>query len=158
MPELRWDGKYGADGSKTRPVRVALPFQDVETVNESAQERSLMLDLFARNEPGEWRNRLIWGDKKYVLPALREELGGTVDLIYLAPPFVVHYVKAVLDEVFGVGAFQREIVWRIGWVSGYKSVAKNWIRNHDTVLFYVRTPGTFTFNNLSGLDLRARCT
>jgi len=52
-----WDGKYGADGSKTRPVRVALPFQDVETVNESAQERSLMLDLFARNEPREWTMR-----------------------------------------------------------------------------------------------------
>jgi hypothetical protein len=57
LPELVWDGKYGADGSKTRPVRVALPFQDVETVNESAQERSLMLDLFARNEPREWTMR-----------------------------------------------------------------------------------------------------
>jgi hypothetical protein len=40
LPELVWDGKYSADGSKTRPVRVALPFQDVETVNESAQERA----------------------------------------------------------------------------------------------------------------------
>jgi hypothetical protein len=57
LPELVWDGKYGADGSKTRPVRVALPFQDVVTVNESAQERSLMLDLFARNEPREWTMR-----------------------------------------------------------------------------------------------------
>lgn len=87
MPELVWDGKYGADGSRTRPVRVALPFQDVETVNESAQERSLMLDLFARNEPREWRNRLIWGDKKYVLPSLLPEFAGKVDLIYIDPPF-----------------------------------------------------------------------
>jgi adenine-specific DNA-methyltransferase len=87
LPELVWDGKYGSDGAKTRPVRMALPFQDVETVNESAQERSLMLDLFARNEPREWRNRLIWGDKKYVLPSLLPEFAGKVDLIYIDPPF-----------------------------------------------------------------------
>ena len=61
MTELIWDGKYGPDGKKTRPVRVALPFQDVETVNESAQTRNLMLDVFARNQLPDWRNRLIWG-------------------------------------------------------------------------------------------------
>lgn len=47
-----------------------------------------------------------------------------------------HYIKVVLDEVFGEGKFEREIVWRIGWVSGYKTAAANWIRNHDVVLFY----------------------
>lgn len=102
MPELVWDGKYGADGSKTRPVRVALPFQDVETVNESAQERSLMLDLFARNEPGEWRNRLIWGDKKYALPSLLPEFAGKVNLIYIDPPFATgadfSYTAKISDD------------------------------------------------------------
>jgi DNA modification methylase len=49
-----------------------------------------------------------------------------------------HYAKVVLDEVFGPDAFQREIVWRIGWVSGFKSRAKNWIRNHDVILFYAK--------------------
>jgi adenine-specific DNA-methyltransferase len=65
---------------------VALPFQTVETVNESAQDRQR--SLFA---PGfreeEWRNRLIWGDKKYVLPSLLAELAGKVNLIYIDPPF-----------------------------------------------------------------------
>jgi DNA methylase len=51
---------------------------------------------------------------------------------------VVHYAKVLLDEVFGRDAFQREIVWRIGWVSGFKSRANNWIRNHDVILFYVK--------------------
>jgi DNA methylase len=53
-------------------------------------------------------------------------------------PHVAHYAKVVLDEVLGPGAFQREIIWRIGWVSGFKSRAKNWIRNHDVILFYVK--------------------
>ena len=39
MPELIWDGKYDATGNRTAPLRVALPFQTVETVNESMQER-----------------------------------------------------------------------------------------------------------------------
>lgn len=49
-----------------------------------------------------------------------------------------HYIKVVLDEVFGEDKFEREIVWRIGWVSGYKTKAENWIRNHDVLLFYRR--------------------
>jgi adenine-specific DNA-methyltransferase len=59
---------------------------------------------------------------------------------------VGHYVKLVLDEVFGSSSFQREIIWRIGWVSGYKSAAKNWVRNHDTILYYVKNPSHFVFN------------
>jgi DNA modification methylase len=61
-------------------------------------------------------------------------------------PTVGHMAKLLLDEVFGAGCFQREIVWRIGWVSGFKSKAKNWIRNHDLIYFYVKDPSSFTFN------------
>ena len=60
---------------------------------------------------------------------------------------VGHYVKIIMDEIFGKEPFfQREIIWRIGWVSGYKTAVKNWIRNHDTILYYVRNPDKFTFN------------
>jgi hypothetical protein len=37
--ELIWEGKYDAQGRRVAPLRVALPFQTVETVNESAQDR-----------------------------------------------------------------------------------------------------------------------
>ena len=87
MTELIWEGKYNQDGKKNGPVRIALPFQTVETVNETAQDRGRMLDMFAKGKPGEWRNRLIWGDKKYVLPSLLPEFAGKVNLIYIDPPF-----------------------------------------------------------------------
>lgn len=58
----------------------------------------------------------------------------------------VHYCKVMMDEIFGKENFQREIIWRMGWVSGYKTMAKNWIRNHDTILFYTKDPKNFTFN------------
>ncbi len=87
--ELIWAGKYDATGRKVAPVRVKLPFQTVETVNESVQQRQFALDLFSTGREAEWRNRLIWGDKKYVLPAPLEEFAGQVDLIYIDPPFNV---------------------------------------------------------------------
>src|SRR6266699_1095270 len=86
MTELIWEGKY-VDGKRQSPVRVALPFQTIETVNESAADRRRTLDLFSTGRPSEWRNRLIWGDKKYVLPSLLPEFAGQVDLIYIDPPF-----------------------------------------------------------------------
>ena len=89
MVELIWEGKYDENGRRTAPLRLQLPFQTVETVNESAQERQMALDLFSAGRPPEWRNRLIWGDKKYVLPALMDEFAGQVDLIYIDPPFHV---------------------------------------------------------------------
>jgi len=87
MTELIWDGKYDDKGQKVAPPRIALPFQTVETVNESAADRDRMQDLFASGRPTEWRNRLIWGDKKYVLPSLLEEFAGKVSLVYIDPPF-----------------------------------------------------------------------
>jgi len=45
---------------------VYLSFQTVETVNESAQERQMALDLFSAGRLPECRNRLIWGDKPVV--------------------------------------------------------------------------------------------
>jgi DNA modification methylase len=63
-------------------------------------------------------------------------------------PTVGHAVKLLLDEVFGPASFQREIVWRIGWVSGFKTRAKNWIRNHDLIFFYVKDPARIRFNKV----------
>jgi adenine specific DNA methylase Mod len=86
MTELIWDGKY-KDGKKQGLVRIALPFQTIETVNESTQDRQRNLELFSSGRETEWRNRLIWGDKKYVLPSLLPEFAGKVNLIYIDPPF-----------------------------------------------------------------------
>ncbi len=100
MTELIWDGKY-KDGKKVTPVRIALPFQTIETINESSADREKRLGtLFSQaswppayaggsDSSAEWRNRLIWGDKKYVLPSLLPEFAGKVNLIYIDPPFNV---------------------------------------------------------------------
>lgn len=57
----------------------------------------------------------------------------------------VHYAKVLMDEIFGEENFQREIIWRIGWLSGYKTKDNNWIRNHDTILFYSKNSSSLKF-------------
>jgi len=83
--ELRWEGKYDANGKPVLPLKVKLPFQTVETINEATPARRTLFRAPAEGQP--WRNRLIWGDKRYVLPSLLDEFGGRVNLIYIDPPF-----------------------------------------------------------------------
>src|SRR5262249_36836004 len=114
--ELVWEGKYDVNDRRVAPLRVALPFQTVETVNESAQDRqrSLLFGPGFREEA--WRNRLIWGDKKYVLPSLLPEFAGKVNLIYIDPPFDTgadfSFTARVPDdpdaEEFGSFSFTKE--------------------------------------------------
>jgi DNA modification methylase len=224
MTELIWDGKY-RDGKKQGPVRIALPFQTIETVNESVQERQRSLELFAQGRETEWRNRLIWGDKKYVLPSLLPEFAGEVNLIYIDPPFdtgadfsftatipddpdtsddetttftkepsileqkayrdtwgsgldsylrwfyecgtlmhellhdagslyvhldwhVAHYVKVLLDDIFGVDRLVNEIVWKRSDAKGdITQGSRHYSRIHDVILYYTRSENT-TWNPL----------
>lgn len=57
----------------------------------------------------------------------------------------VHYAKVLMDEIYGNENFQREIIWRIGWLSGYKTVDNNYIRNHDSILFYSKNNNKLDF-------------
>lgn len=60
----------------------------------------------------------------------------------------VHYGKVLMDEIFGRENFQREVIWDISVLSGYKTLTKNWIRGHETILFYSKT-SDFYFNKLT---------
>ena len=79
------------------------------------------------------------------LVLMRELLSDRGAIYVHVDPTVGHYVKFVFDDIFGKERFEREIIWRIGWISGYKSVARNWIRNHDNILYYTKTDD-FAFN------------
>ncbi len=46
--------------------------------------------------------------------------------------------RFLLDKIFGEDNFLNEIIWRIGWLSGYKTSAERFVRNHDVLLSYAR--------------------
>jgi len=80
---LEWDGK------PTRVERLNLPFQTVETINESRATRERDTgSLLAGGTPAtSGRNLLIWGDNKLVMSSLLKEYMGEVRLVYVDPPF-----------------------------------------------------------------------
>jgi adenine-specific DNA-methyltransferase len=44
-----------------------------------------------------------------------------------------------MDEIFGENNFQREIIWHLGTSSGFKTFVENWVRDHDSILYYSKT-------------------
>ncbi len=67
------------------------------------------------------------------------------DSIYLhCDPTMSHYLKIVMDAVFGRGNFRNELVWHYRRWTGK---AKRFQRLHDILLFYSKT-GEYLFNIL----------
>src|SRR5579884_142221 len=83
-PRLTWPFKPAA------VERVALPFQTVETINESRATREAERGwLFGLSEATQtsWHNKLIWGDNKLVAASLHAQFAGQIKLVYIDPPF-----------------------------------------------------------------------
>lgn len=204
---LDWDGK------PTQVERLALPFQTVETINESRASRErdsgslFQADATNADPWQDWRNRLIWGDNKLVLSSLLDEFAGRLDLIYVDPPFdtgsdfklsvpvghqsvvkepsileehayrdtwgagtnsflsmlyerlvlmrellsdegslyihcdwrTSHYVRIILDQIFGPENFRNEIVWKRAALLGRKATAAQFGRVTESIFYYSKT-------------------
>ncbi len=70
--------------------------------------------------------------------------------IYLhCDPTMSHYLKLVMDAVFGRSNFLNEIIWHYG---KYTNAARHYQKNHDVLLAYCKEKGEHCFNRqfLSG--------
>lgn len=141
--ELVWPGKYDEDGMLKEIPRVSLPFQVIETVNESratreAKKGGVQTSLFDVWEGKEgdtfeagWRNKLIWGDNLLVMGSLLEKFGGKIDLIYIDPPFATgadfSFTTTVGDsgeEIVKEQSIIEEKAYRDTWARGTESFAQ----------------------------------
>lgn len=48
------------------------------------------------------------------------------------------YIRQVLDEVFGSKNFRRDIVWVMSAAAGYKGLVNNYVRGHESILYYTK--------------------
>ena len=55
----------------------------------------------------------------------------------------VHYVKVLLDMIFGRASFKNEIIWAYDY--GARSTTK-WPAKHDTILWYAKNPDAYQFH------------
>lgn len=126
------------------PFLTGNAFERTAKVGEEADGPELRAHAYHDRWPGGLAGFLQMLDPR--LRRIHRLLAPHGSLYVHVDPIVGHAVKLLLDEVFGPGCFQREIVWRIGWVSGFKARANNWIRNHDLIFFYVKDPQRFVFH------------
>lgn len=86
---------------------------------------------------------LEWLRKRLIL--LREILSDNGSIYVHLDWHKSHYVKVLMDEIFGEGNFLNEIVW---YYRRWNIAGSTFARNHDTILFYEKNNKNHVFNNL----------
>ena len=138
--ELVWPGKYNDDGTLKEVPRISLPFQVIETVNESHATREArkggfqqsLFDIYEGKEGDTfeegWKNKLIWGDNLLVMGSLLEKFAGKIDLIYIDPPFATGtdfsfetQIGEISETLFKQQSVVEEKAYRDTWGSGISS-------------------------------------
>ena len=110
------------------PFATGQRFAHRATLGETRHETPAFNDAFSGGLSG-------WLDVMTPRLRLMHRLLSDTGALYLhLDTTTAHHARVLLDEIFGPECFQREIVWRIGWISGFKSRAQNWIRHHDTIV------------------------
>ena len=82
---------------------------------------------------------------KYIYPriSLMKELLSEQGALYMHLDWhVCHYVKILLDEIFGKSHFINEVIWNYSW--GIRT-PNRWNRKHDNLLMYAKGD-SFIFN------------
>ena len=88
--------------------------------------------------------------------AIRRVLRVSGSVFLHCDPTASHYLKIVMDAVFGPECFRNEIVWRY---RRWPTKARRFQRMHDVILFYTRAPATcHTFHTLYGYEDLAEST
>jgi site-specific DNA-methyltransferase (adenine-specific) len=84
---------------------------------------------------------------------LRRVLKKTGSLYLHCDPTASHYLKTLLDGVFGPSCFRNEVIWRY---RRWPARARRYQRMHDVLLFYSASSGSsHTFNTLYGYETLA---
>jgi adenine-specific DNA-methyltransferase len=93
----------------------------------------------------------VWDKEKYLnwmyenLMAIKSVMSETASIYVHLDWHIIHYVKILMDEIFGEAGFVNEIIWRNSTFTGSsKSIANKYPTNHNTILWY--TTGEYLFN------------
>ena len=138
LPSLR--GKVGLiyidppfDSKADYRTKISLPGTDVE-------QKPTILEQFAYADT--WEDGTI-SYLKMLYPRLllmREMLSDKGSIYVHIDWHVGHYVKAIMDDIFGNDNFRNEIIWKRS--QNISSIGNVYKRSHDVILFYSKTIDT----------------
>lgn len=133
----------GADYAKKvyirRNPKVAEAIKQAETEVDSEELRNFEEKMYGD----------VWDKERYLnwmyenLVAIKAVMSDTASIYVHLDWHIGHYVKILMDEIFGEDKFRNEIVW------GYRiqGVGKEfWARKHDTIFFYSKNDD-YIFNS-----------
>ena len=72
------------------------------------------------------------------LLVMRTLLSDTGSIYLHCDPTASHYIKVMMDGIFGHKNFRNEIIWHYGQRTSF--LPKHFSRKHDTLLFYSKSP------------------
>ncbi|WP_298500868.1 site-specific DNA-methyltransferase [uncultured Methanobrevibacter sp.] len=107
-------------------TEIVLPSQNIE-------QRPTVIEQFAYKDT--WKNGTVSYLEMMVprLILMRELLSESGSIFVHIDWHVGHYLKIILDDIFGKNNFNNEIIWHYGGPSPVKSTFP---KKHDTILFY----------------------
>lgn len=134
----------GADYAKKvyirRNPRVAQAIKEAEAELDIAELKSFEEKMYGD----------IWSKEDYLnwmyenLMAIKSVMSGTASIYVHLDYHIGHYVKILMDEVFGEGNFLNDITWKRQTSSGFKGKSSMG-KNHDNILVYSMTED-FVYN------------
>ena len=119
-----------------------LDYDDVSSLNGFSDTK----DFFEKHIHSEAKGLgayLEW--MRYRLVEVHRILKDTGSLYVHIDYHAVHYLKVILDEIFGYKNFRNEIIWKRKFGSNATSAPRKFSSNTDTILFYSKGRG-HTFN------------
>ena len=116
---------------------IKLKGKNIVSNSQSAFEEKQYTDIWAKDE------YLQFIYERLVL--MRELLSRNGVLCIHCDWHKSHYLRAILDEIFGINQFQNEIVWH--YYNKMQGNINRFASNHDVILVYSKSE-KFTFNKL----------
>lgn len=110
-------------------TNIALP-------NGNVEQKPTVLEQFAYSDM--WKEGMVsYLKAMYLRLALMKELLSDQGSIYVHLDWHVgHYVKLLMDEIFGKGNFRNEIIWAY---SRWANTSQMFQRMHDVIFFYSKS-------------------
>lgn len=92
----------------------------------------------------------IWTKEAYLnwmyenLVAIKSVMSPTASIYVHLDWHIGHYVKVLMDEIFGEDNFQNDIIW--AYYGFKRSTARKFPQKHDTIFYYVYSQDSYVWN------------
>lgn len=140
----------GADYAKTiyirRNPKIAEAIKKAEETLEDEELRTFEEKMY-----GDVWNKEVYLNWMYEnLMAIKSIMSANASIYVHLDHHIGHYVKILMDEIFGEDNFLNEIIWQYSWGSRIKT---QWNKKHDTIYMYSLSK-EFCFNANEVLEER----